>query len=570
MLELVGDTYNPDFVPSAYEEYVTYRIKESVLPSDLPQVAQEFPDVKNKTEESYAQLHHNESTPIDLSNPLVGIYLNQGVGNAKPEIYYLRNFYTKDISVTPGELYQVSGMLGGSSMAQIAFYDSNNICVGVVNKGSTEEAGQIKTELVTIPSDAVLMCVCSRTDYSWYVNKISYVPYNLSGLEDLADIKLNSENAISRKYKIKLLLIGSSHGMNTIAQLPWMAYKSGFDIEVGNVYIGSLSLQRLVGYIQRNENISFKLFKNGAWTTINNMKFADVAAYTNWDFISLQRSASDDEIWLSTQNEADTEQNAMTDINYGISGSTPVYMSHTDALQFILNRITEAATNRPNIIFNSGFADASDQPTSSATPNIISSVKKMKDEFGIEFYSTAIAIRNARNTYLRNLGDNGYHNLCYDSQHLDYGIGCWVVSAALLEFVLRKLGWDIETINTFGTQEELATFVSVATPENYTLPTSETMSIAKACAKAAYNKNDNVTEALTNRFKWQVLYIIIDGITLSNTKGYSANEDIYTTTITGASSVIVTMGGTNITDSVYDNGNITIGSVTGDVIITAN
>ena len=440
--------------------------------------------------------------------------------------------------------------------------------VGTKNNNSTETA---MIELVGDEYDPNFTPSEYEPYYDRYTIKESALPASLDEIvEDFPDVSSNASNAINRNCKIKLLLIGSSHGMNTIAQLPWMAYKSGFDIEVGNVYIGSLSLQRLVGYIQRNENISFKIFKDGAWTTIDNLKFNDVVAYANWDFISLQRSASDDEIWLSTQNEADTVQNAMTDINYGISGSTPVYMSHTDALQFILNRITEATTNRPNIIFNTGFADASDQPTSSATPNIISSVKKMKSEFGIEFYSTAIALRNARNTYLRNLGDNGYHNLCYDSQHLDYGIGCWVVSATLLEIVLRRLGWDIEIINAFGTQEELETFISVATPANYTLPTSETMSVAKACAKAACNKNDEVTEALTNRFKWQVMYIISDGITLSNTKGYSANEDIYTTTITGASSVTVTMGGIDVTSTVYNNGIVTISSVTGDVTITAN
>ena len=373
--------------------------------------------------------------------------------------------------------------------------------------------------------------------------------------------------------KIKLLLIGSSHGMNTIAQLPWIAYKSGFDVEVGNVYIGSLSMQTLMGKIQRNEYISFKVFKDGAWETKSRMKFHDIISYTDWNFISLQRSASDDELWLTTQEQADEIQNKFTDINYGVAGATPKYVSHTEALQTLLDSITAVATNHPEIIFNTGFADPNEwrDPNFGQTTKILHTANMMKAEFGIDYYPTATAIRNARNTYLRNLGVYQYHNLCYDSQHLDYGIGCWVASMTLLEFVLRKLGCDVETLDKYGTQEELLTYISLATPTNYTEPTDETMEVARACAKAACDMVDVISDTLANRYKWQVTYNLSNGITSSENRGYSANEAEYTTTLSGTiTSVSITMGGTDITSTAYSDNIVNIGSVTGDVTITAN
>ena len=407
--------------------------------------------------------------------------------------------------------------------------------------------------------------------------------------------------AASPEKKIKVLLVGSSHGMNTIAQFPWICYNSTnkLNVEVGNVYIGSFSLQRLVGMNERNETCTLKYFKDGAWTSYSGKSFAQVFSYTDWDFISVQRSASDDELWLATQNEADSVQNDMTNINYNTQLAA-VYMSHNDALQYVLNLIRSNVTKNSEIIFNSGFADPSEgnassdsgvEPTISQTASIISTAKDMKAQFGIDYVPVAIAIRNARNTFMRYIGKydagsdpsykkNRSNELCYDSQHLDYGIGCYVASMCLLEFICRKVGWDTINLDGFGTQEELLTFISVATPENYTMPTEETMMVAKACAKCACDNPDSVSTKLQNRFKWKITYNLASGITASNSKGYSTDTDKYETTFTGTvSSVTVKSRGWNRgdsqttltlnTDYTYDSSTqtLTILSVEGDIEI---
>ena len=425
-----------------------------------------------------------------------------------------------------------------------------------------------------------------------YLIKESALPnIDYEAIEDAVE---NSNKAISRDFKVKVLLVGSSHGMNTISQFPWICYHSGLDVEVGNVYIGSFSLQRLVGMNERSETCTLKYFKDGEWVSYANKTFSQVFSFTDWDFISVQRSASDDKLWLATQNQADTVQNSFTDINYGVSGATPVYMSHNDALQYVLNLIkTNATKENCNIIFNTGFADADEgngvNGNISQTTDITSTAKDMKEQFGIDFYPTAVAVRNARNTFLRYIGDftgssnaNANNNLCYDSQHLDYGIGCYVPSMCLLEFISRKLGWDIELLNGYGSQSEVGTFISTALT-HYTEPTEETMMVAKACAKCACNTPDAVSTKLQNRFKWKITYNLGTGITASNTKGYSSDTDKYTTTLSGTvNSVVITEGEWNRnttpttltegTDYTYDTTTqtLTIPSVEGDITITVS
>ena len=97
------------------------------------------------------------------------------------------------------------------------------------------------------------------------------------------------------------------------------------------------------------------------------------------------------------------------------------------------------------------------------------------------------------------------------------------------------------------------------------------------------NRNENIIYAtkfgygedrvigMGNMF-WRV-FLSLDGANASNTEQVVEKNGSYTTTITAKAgytieSVVVTMGGVDITADVYADGVITIGSVTGDVSIT--
>lgn len=286
-----------------------------------------------------------------------------------------------------------------------------------------------------------------------------------------------------RKLALKVLLIGSSHGMNTIAQFPWIAYKSGFDITVGNVYKGSLTLQQIAESIQADTAIGgwYKKFKDGYWSVENSTKLDSVVKDEEWDFIILQRSASDDETWTDSQSQA---------------------------MDIIIEKIKSSCNNVPTILFNSGLADPIQSTMIQASTNIINTALEMKKEYQIEVIPTATAVQNARNTKLASLGNYEWNYLCYDSQHLDYGIGCYVASATVFEFIMRKFGYSVLCAKGYGTADELRTFVGsvidtggdVDSNNAYTEPTEETMKIAKYCAIAAVNDVNTFSIKLAEKY----------------------------------------------------------------------
>jgi hypothetical protein len=177
------------------------------------------------------------------------------------------------------------------------------------------------------------------------------------------------------------------------------------------------------------------------------------------------------------------------------------------ALSTIVKRINEVADGTPTILFNSGFADpsANSDTQKEMTRTIMSTAMDMQLEHQIEVIPIATAIQNARGTSLANIGAYTHKDMCYDSQHLDYGIGCYVASATIAQTILSKFGWDILTMKGYGTYSEAKSFVDTLVDTGgegvaYTEPTDETMRIAKLCAKAAYLKPMEVNERLAEIF----------------------------------------------------------------------
>lgn len=293
----------------------------------------------------------------------------------------------------------------------------------------------------------------------------------------------NADTALSRKYPLKILLIGSSHGMNTISQLPWIAYKNGFDVTIGNVYRGSLTLQQIATSIEDSTAIGgwFKIFKKGKWLSQSSTLFIDVISAEKWDYIILQRSASDDEMWTEEQSEA---------------------------MDVVLEKIKEKSSGCPTILFNTGFADPSDDKATQIEKSnmIMSSAKLMREEFQLEIIPVVTAIQNARNTKLSNIGAYAKHQLCYDSQHLDYGIGCYIAGATVFEFIFKKYGFSILNMKGYASYEEAKTFVDTLIDTGgegaaYTEPTKESLKIAKYCAMAAVKDVDTFSAKLSDKYK---------------------------------------------------------------------
>ena len=286
----------------------------------------------------------------------------------------------------------------------------------------------------------------------------------------------------SRPIAPRTLLIGSSFGMNTISQLPWIFARSGYKVDyIGNVYVGAFTLQDLAHRIEDKQSLPYKEFKeeeNAGWTPRAFSLQMSSLLDKEWDVICLQRSAYDDETWTTEQSTA-----------FGF------------ILEYIFDYCKNNGLQKPRILFNSGFADAdSDQDNKlKHTSAIIKSAKMMKEEFGIEIVPTAMALANARITYLKNIGANTH--LCYDSQHLDYGIGCWVASACLFESIMRPLGESIEACYGYGSQIEQLNLSSFSTSKNYTEPTIKTMAVAKSCVLSAFVDDEHLDLSLESKYQ---------------------------------------------------------------------
>ena len=280
----------------------------------------------------------------------------------------------------------------------------------------------------------------------------------------------------------KTLLIGSSFGMNTISQLPWIFARSGYkEVFVGNVYVGSFTLQDLADRIENNKTLPYKEFREEEIAGWNPKAFSvqmPTLLDMEWDVICLQRSASDDETWTAEQSSA-----------FGF------------ILDYILNYCESNGLKKPRLLFNSGFADSNSDKDNNIihTSAIMKSAKLMRDEYGVEIVPIAMALANARITYLKNVG--AYTHLCYDSQHLDYGMGCWVASACLFESIMRPAGKSIAPCYGYGSQSEQFNLNVYSTEKNYTEPTVRMMDVAKACVLSAFNDDEHLNLNLANKYQ---------------------------------------------------------------------
>ena len=215
---------------------------------------------------------------------------------------------------------------------------------------------------------------------------------------------------------IKILLIGSSHGRNTIGQFPVLASHSGFNVICGNAYAGGLRIQSVANMCLTGESFPelYSKFYDGIWHDNNpaQMSILDMLHDEEWDIISIQRAAAEDRYWNEKQ---------------------------TQSLEIILNYIRDNCSYSPTIVFNSGFADSYSiedrEKQQKETEDIWNSVQYVKENYNIDIIPVAPIIQSIRNNdELAGLGSYSKHMLSFDSQHLDLGIGMYASGCICYDF----------------------------------------------------------------------------------------------------------------------------------------
>lgn len=245
--------------------------------------------------------------------------------------------------------------------------------------------------------------------------------------------------ASPEKVDLKVLLIGSSHGMNTIGQFPMLAHNCGINVICGNAYAGSLTLQQIADYCTAGTDFSgwYKKYYNANWHESQvSFTITEMINDEEWDFISIQRSAGEDMTWTAEQ--------AM-------------------ALDTILAHITANCNYSPKIVFNSGFADSYSIATRAAqqadTTSIMTTALQVKTDYGIDVIPVAAALQAVRNNdTLAGLGTYADKMLSCDNQHLDQGIGMYVTGCICFNFFLKHLGKSVLTCKYLPTVIDMTSF----------------------------------------------------------------------------------------------------------------
>jgi hypothetical protein len=311
----------------------------------------------------------------------------------------------------------------------------------------------------------------------------------------------------------------------------------------------------------------FSVYENGTWSQKTSKTIGYALSNWKWDVIILQRGASENTVW-----------------NESISN----FYQHL--LDYIKEHSVIGGVNyTPKIYFNSGIADAyGDNGRSTqinVTNNIMSSANAQKAEYGIDIIPTAVAVQYARATCLKDTGNYEKHDMAIDSQHLDAGIGQYVTGCTVFEKIVGDFfNMSCRELAYYPTDSDIT--LGKRDPGDYFTPITDYYSrIAKQCAMLAVMDGEYITEqaaALTAKYGTLPSTFTITnnltGCTNSNPATSIGSDEVYMTTLNVISgsmqSVVVTMGETDITSSVYTAHEgyyaIRIGVITGNIVITAS
>lgn len=90
--------------------------------------------------------------------------------------------------------------------------------------------------------------------------------------------------------KTKILCIGNSYSVGATKYLHQIAKNYGYDIDAVNLYIGGCSLERHWNNVV-NQTPDYRLFVNGSWIGLHNVKIGDYINAQKWDYITFQQAS---------------------------------------------------------------------------------------------------------------------------------------------------------------------------------------------------------------------------------------------------------------------------------------
>lgn len=256
-----------------------------------------------------------------------------------------------------------------------------------------------------------------------------------------------SPSIAGEKKEYKILLIGSSYGVNTIMALPPLAKSAGIDIAVGNIYGSSASIETSAAHCNDTDILDYGYFDTktgfvykGGNTDISTRGYKrttyQILQNEAWDCVILMRAA--------------------------VQSTTAWSDSNSTALDTLIDYITANCPSHPKILFDSAWAGGSSASYTKAdlatlqtqTDNINAAVETMKSKFGLPTIPVASFIQACRADDTIDADGLIMNNNC--GIHLNPGIGMYATACLCFEYLLAPVfGKSILTQSHIHTNAEL-------------------------------------------------------------------------------------------------------------------
>lgn len=284
---------------------------------------------------------------------------------------------------------------------------------------------------------------------------------------------------------LKVMNIGSSHGMDMIQSFPSLAKSAGINIKCANLYTGGIQLSAILDNCINNLDFAtYATNENGSsWGKISDgvgtRTVLKALQDERWNIIILQRAAYHTNTWTQSQQ---------------------------DSLFGIIKYITDNVDYSPKILFSMGHPPA---VGNESTPTLqdqnqwyldsVTGALEMQKNVYLDIIPTGTAIQNARSTFLKNYGTGENQDLCRDLLHLDTGIGTYITGCLLFEYIIgKRFDLSILTNKYIPSLSELSGLYGSSS--TYTQPTERMAEVARYCVMAAIQNPYEVSENLATKF----------------------------------------------------------------------
>ena len=213
---------------------------------------------------------------------------------------------------------------------------------------------------------------------------------------------------------IKILAIGNSFSVDGMEFLWNILARLGYDVYLGNLYIGGCSLDTHWGNI-RDDSLAYTYYTNdmGVWKTKNNAKLSEALVAQEWDIITIQQVSQ----YSGMPSTMGNLQNILDYVKTNMPNKdAKIYWHMTWAYQ--------QNYNSPEKFGNYG----NNQMTmyNAITSTVESTIKTNSDIAG--FIPSGTTIQNMRTSYL---GDT----LTRDGFHMSYGLGRYAAAMTWAKFL---------------------------------------------------------------------------------------------------------------------------------------